>query len=118
MNEMIEPASESQPENEGVELASDSLLSEEKQIDLNEVFPEEENDLNDLFPDEETRLLLKRIQRTKKDLSTMNDRFTEEDWTGTDESSRTDTASNESPVATETNEEIPDPNETNDSSEQ
>jgi hypothetical protein len=52
----------------------------EQEIDLNAVFPEEENDLNDLFPDEETRQLLKKVQRNKKDLHTMTDRFSEEDW--------------------------------------
>jgi len=54
----------------------------EHEIDLNEVFPEEESDLNDLFPDEETRMLLKKVQRNKKDLHTMTGRFTEEDWGG------------------------------------
>ncbi len=49
-------------------------------IDLNEVFPDEESDLNDLFPDEETKLLLKKIQRNKKDLHTMTDRFVDDDW--------------------------------------
>jgi hypothetical protein len=54
----------------------------EQEINLNEIFPEEENDLNDLFPDEETRTLLKKVQRNKKDLHTMTDRFTDEDWGG------------------------------------
>ena len=54
----------------------------ESEVDLNEVFPEEESDLNDLFPDEETKLLLKKIQRNKKDLHTMTDRFIDEDWGG------------------------------------
>ena len=49
-------------------------------IDLNEVFPDEESDLNDLFPDEETKLLLKKIQRNKKDLHTMTGRFVDDDW--------------------------------------
>jgi hypothetical protein len=53
-------------------------------VDLNQVFPEEENDLNDLFPDEETKVLLKKIQRNKKDLHTMTDRFNEETWSGAD----------------------------------
>lgn len=52
----------------------------ESEVDLNEVFPEEETDLNELFPDEETKLLLKKIQRNKKDLHTMTDRFIDEDW--------------------------------------
>mgnify|MGYP006966885341 CR=1 FL=1 len=54
----------------------------EQEIDLNAVFPDEESDLNDLFPDEEIRMLLKKVQRNKKDLHTMTDRFTDEDWGG------------------------------------
>ncbi len=60
-----------------------SALPFPETVDLNEVFPEEESNLNDLFPDEETKILLKKIQRNKKDLHTMTDRFTEEDWSGT-----------------------------------
>ena len=37
------------------------------EVDLNEVFPEEDKDLNELFPDEETKLLLKKMQKNKKD---------------------------------------------------
>ena len=54
----------------------------ESEVDLNEVFPSEESDLNDLFPDEETKLLLKKIQRNKKDLHTMTDRFIDDNWGG------------------------------------
>ncbi|MDA8561288.1 hypothetical protein N9L33_05735 [Nitrospinae bacterium] len=54
----------------------------ESEVDLNEVFPGEESDLNDLFPDEETKLLLKKIQRNKKDLHTMTDRFVDDNWGG------------------------------------
>ena len=54
----------------------------ESEVDLNEIFPDEENDLNDLFPDEETKLLLKKIQRNKKDLLTMSDRFIDDNWGG------------------------------------
>jgi hypothetical protein len=50
------------------------------EIDLNEVFPDEDKDLNDLFPDEETKVLLKKMQKNKKDLHTMTDRFLDEDW--------------------------------------
>ena len=50
------------------------------EIDLNELFPQSEKDLNDLFPDEETKLLLKKMQKNKKDLHTMTDRFLEENW--------------------------------------
>ena len=50
------------------------------EVDLNEVFPEEDKDLNGLFPDEETKLLLKKMQKNKKDLHIMTDRFLDEDW--------------------------------------
>ena len=50
------------------------------EIDLNELFPQSDKDLNDLFPDEETKLLLKKMQKNKKDLHTMTDRFLEENW--------------------------------------
>ena len=59
----------------------------EQEINLNEIFPEEESDLNDLFPDEETRQLLKKVQRNKKDLHTMTDRFNEEIWSDSETSS-------------------------------
>jgi len=52
------------------------------EVDLNEVFPEEDKDLNELFPDEETKLLLKKMQKNKKDLHIMTDRFLDEDWSG------------------------------------
>jgi hypothetical protein len=50
------------------------------EIDLNEIFPDEDKNLNDLFQDEETKVLLKKMQRNKKDLHTMTDRFLDEDW--------------------------------------
>ena len=50
------------------------------EIDLNELFPQSDKDLNDLFPDEETKLLLKKMQKNKKDLHIMTDRFLDEDW--------------------------------------
>ena len=50
------------------------------EIDLNELFPQTDKDLNGLFPDEETKLLLKKMQKNKKDLHIMTDRFLEEDW--------------------------------------
>ena len=50
------------------------------EIDLNQLFPQSDKDLNDLFPDEEMKLLLKKMQRNKKDLHIMTDRFLEEDW--------------------------------------
>jgi len=50
------------------------------EVDLNELFPKEGKDLNELFPDEETKLLLKKMQKNKKDLHIMTDRFLDEDW--------------------------------------
>lgn len=64
--------------------APQSALPFPETVDLNAVFPEEESDLNDLIPDEETKILLKKIQRNKKDLHTMTDRFNEETWSGAD----------------------------------
>ncbi len=101
MNEMTEPSPTAEPVNTDMEeqvTASeiDAPSPLEQEIDLNEVFPEEEGDLNDLFPDEETRLLLKRIQRSKKDLHSMTDRFAEEDWSGDGP------AESEEPTASET----------------
>jgi len=62
------------------------------EIDLNEIFPEEDKNLNDLFQDEETKILLKKMQKNKKDLHSMTNRFLDEDWSST-ESSISDTAS-------------------------
>ena len=71
--EDIEAAEETvyQPQNE---------LPFPTEVDLNELFPEEDKDLNELFPDEETKLLLKKMQKNKKDLHIMTDRFLEENW--------------------------------------
>ena len=96
MNEMTEqsppePASSPTPEAETLnnELDEEKIFAPqselpfpEQEINLNAVFPDEESDLNDLFPDEETRMLLKKVQRNKKDLHTMTNRFTGEDWGG------------------------------------
>ena len=71
------------------------------EVDLNELFPDEDKNLNDLFPDEETRLLLKKMQKNKKDLHTMTDRFLEEDWSSdvmesvSEESDKADTEKEE-----------------------
>ena len=87
MNEMTEqtppePANIEAVDDEAMPIPPQSELPFPEQIDLNAVFPEEESNLNDLFPDEETRMLLKKVQRNKKDLHTMTDRFTDEDWAG------------------------------------
>ena len=67
----VEEGSIFQPQNE---------LPFPAEVDLNELFPEEDKDLNELFPDEETKLLLKKMQKNKKDLHIMTDRFLDEDW--------------------------------------
>ena len=69
------------------------------EIDLNEIFPDEDKNLNDLFQDEETKVLLKKMQKNKKDLHTMTDRFLDEDWSSIESSvsgSTNDTNSTES----------------------
>ena len=69
------------------------------EIDLNEIFPDEDKNLNDLFQDEETKVLLKKMQKNKKDLHTMTDRFLDEDWSSIESSvsgSINDTNSTES----------------------
>jgi hypothetical protein len=58
-------------------LDADTPAEAEEEIDLNQVFPEEETDLNELFPDKEMRTLLKKVQRNKKDLGKMKDRFSD-----------------------------------------
>ncbi|TDJ51954.1 MAG: hypothetical protein E2O43_05280 [Nitrospina sp.] len=76
-----QPASEESlnaeiPVPEGVE-TDPAAEQEEEEIDLNPLFPEEETDLNELFPEPELRSLLKKVQRNKKDLGKMKDRFSE-----------------------------------------
>jgi hypothetical protein len=74
------------------------------EIDLNGVFPDEDKDLNDLFQDEEIKVLLKKMQKNKKDLHTMNDRFLDEDWSSaelTGDGPATDEDSAESHEGTE-----------------
>ena len=75
------PESLTKPVNNEIEVDEEKIFipqSElpfpEQEIDLNAVFPDEESDLNDLFPDEEIRMLLKKVQRNKKDLHTMTGR--------------------------------------------
>jgi hypothetical protein len=75
-----QPASEESlkaeiPSPEGLE--ADSSPEVEEEIDLNHLFPGEETDLNDLFPEKEMRTLLKKVQRNKKDLGKMKDRFSD-----------------------------------------
>ena len=58
-------------------LDADTPTEVEEEIDLNHLFPGEETDLNELFPDKEMRTLLKKVQRNKKDLGKMKDRFSD-----------------------------------------
>ncbi len=77
MNEMnLQPSSEHHdlPKAEGV---LNQTTEEEKEVDLNTLFPGEGNDLNQLFPEAEMKELLKKVSKNKKDLHLMVDRFTE-----------------------------------------
>jgi len=65
----------SQPTSE--QLTSEEYL-DEKEIDLNELFPGAETDLNDLFPDAAVKHLLKKITKNKKDMSVIKERLTAE----------------------------------------
>jgi hypothetical protein len=76
-------------EGEGIEekiFKPQNVLPFPNEIDLNEIFPDEDKNLNDLFQDEETKILLKKMQKNKKDLHTMTDRFLDEDWSSTESS--------------------------------
>ena len=91
MTEIIQPSdsTNSPSENEHIEnikveeevvFRPQNELPFPNEVDLNDLFPEEDKDLNELFPDEETKLLLKKMQKNKKDLHIMTDRFLDEDW--------------------------------------
>ena len=64
----------------------------EKEIDLNLLFPDTETNLNDLFPDAEVKHLLKSITKNKKDMNTIKKRLTTENETSGNDSSSSDTA--------------------------
>ena len=49
-----------------------------KEIDLNVLFPGEDKNLNDLFPEEEMRVLLKKVEKNRKDIALMHERFQSE----------------------------------------
>lgn len=75
MNEInLQPTGE--PHNP-VESILNRPSEEEKEVDLNILFPGEGNDLNQLFPEAEMKELLKKVSKNKKDLHLMVDRFTE-----------------------------------------
>ena len=52
--------------------------SDEKGIDLNELFPDAEADLNRLFPDAKVKHLLKNIIKNKKDMGSIKERLSNE----------------------------------------
>jgi hypothetical protein len=85
MNEEKQPASGSPQPAEGTagESPPDGVPAE-KEIDLNSIFPDAENDLNALFPDMEIKQLLKKINKDKKDLHSLKDRFLMENETEDD----------------------------------
>tara|TARA_B100000686_G_C16782888_1_gene973171 strand:- start:170 stop:466 length:297 start_codon:yes stop_codon:yes gene_type:complete len=64
----------SSPQSEILELESQAA----KEIDLNVLFPGEDKDLNDLFPEEEMRILLKKVEKNRKDIAQMHKRFQNE----------------------------------------
>ncbi len=69
------------------EMTGENLPSNEppeKEIDLNSIFPDAEHDLNALFPDMDIKLLLKKINKDKKDLHSLKDRFLLENETEDD----------------------------------
>ena len=78
-NEEETPKKISTPTAEQISASTEieELTGLEGKIDLNQVFPEEETDLNELFPDLEMKSLLKKVQKNKKDLNTMRDRFSD-----------------------------------------
>ena len=63
----------------GKEAASEEEAppSSAEEIDLNRIFPEVETNLNALFPDQEMKRLLKKVQKNKKDLTALRERFEE-----------------------------------------
>ena len=57
----------------------------EKEIDLNILYPDAETNLNELFPEREMKRLLKSINKNKKDLHRMRERFCDENEVEDDE---------------------------------
>ena len=86
MSEENQPVSD--PSLPGQEVAGeappDDPAPPEKEIDLNTIFPDAETDLNALFPDAEIKHLLKKVNKNKKDLHALKDRFLQENETGDD----------------------------------
>ncbi|PIQ99937.1 MAG: hypothetical protein COV66_10085 [Nitrospinae bacterium CG11_big_fil_rev_8_21_14_0_20_45_15] len=76
-NQQLPDSQENQSQEEGplTTEASSQPPVEEIGIDLNVLFPDADKDLNALFPDDESRQLLKKINKNKKDLHTLNERF-------------------------------------------
>ena len=63
----------------------------EKEIDLNELFPDAETDLNNLFPDTEVKHLLKSISKNKKDMKAIKQRLTTENAISDDDKEKEQT---------------------------
>ena len=57
----------------------------EREIDLNVLYPDAVTNLNELFPEREMKRLLKRINKNKKDLHRMRERFCDENEVEDDE---------------------------------
>ncbi|MEE9257934.1 MAG: hypothetical protein V3U37_00200 [Nitrospinaceae bacterium] len=57
----------------------------EREIDLNVLYPDAETNLNELFPEREMKRLLKSINKNKKDLHRMRERFCDENEVEDDE---------------------------------
>lgn len=96
MSEEKQPVPDpSQSIQEQAEEPSSAADSAEKEIDLNVIFPEAETDLNVLFPDEEIKHLLKKVNKNKKDLHALKDRFLQENETEDDEEEGSENQENE-----------------------
>jgi hypothetical protein len=76
-NQQLPDNQENQSQEENPLTAEADLQPPEEDIgiDLNILFPDADKDLNALFPDDESRQLLKKINKNKKDLRTLNERF-------------------------------------------
>ena len=80
MNDEMKPQAENPPQPPVEENDLPASKPAKKEIDLNILFPEEGGDLNALFEDDEIKRLLKNISKNKKDLHSMKDRISEENF--------------------------------------
>jgi len=83
MNEEKKPIPDTSPSDPEVTdgASSGPIEPEEKEIDLNLLFPDSKTDLNALFPDREIKHLLKSVTRNNKDLNSLKERFLQENET-------------------------------------